>query len=277
MLAPRWHQLKIGPLLRGERDLRTYRGLFRSTPEQITGLKRVYLELTAERISEYAPSAAENGGRRALLREFAGMEGHFRALRGSEHVIRRELIRATRSKWVDLASRSDLPTIGIHVRAGDFAIAQSDSDFRHRGAVRTPLSWFVMVLGALRAQSPGLTAFVVSDATDRALAPLLSLDGMARVDTGSAIGDLLTLSRARVLLGSGGSSFSAWAAYLGETPVITIDGQSLEWFELGRPDLVTTAADETEARTFATKVLPALVDRPNGTWWDGMTARECEA
>jgi hypothetical protein len=53
-----------------------------------------------------------------------------------------------------------------------------------------------------------------------------------RIDTGSAIGDLVILSKSKLLVGAGGSSFSAWGAFLGNTPVLTCEGQSLSWFGL---------------------------------------------
>jgi hypothetical protein len=49
---------------------------------------------------------------------------------------------------------------------------------------------------------------------------------------GCAASDLLVLSQTKVLLGSGGSSFSAWASFFGEIPTVTIPGQSLTWFKL---------------------------------------------
>ncbi len=47
-----------------------------------------------------------------------------------------------------------------------------------------------------------------------------------RRDTGSAIGDMLLLSRAEVFLASG-SSFSAWASFLGQMPTLTHPGLGL--------------------------------------------------
>jgi hypothetical protein len=43
------------------------------------------------------------------------------------------------------------------------------------------------------------------------------------------LADLLVLAGARVLLASG-SSFSAWAAFLGQLPAVTIRDHSLTWY-----------------------------------------------
>jgi hypothetical protein len=77
-----------------------------------------------------------------------------------------------------------------------------------------------------------MPAFVVSDGRDEELADLLGEPHVRRAGIGSAIGDILLLSRARVIIGSGGSSFSAWASFLGERPIVTIPGQSPAWFHL---------------------------------------------
>jgi hypothetical protein len=97
-----------------------------------------------------------------------------------------------------------------------------------RGFLRAPVSWFVESL-AFKRQNVGSTvpAFVVSDGERTDLADLVGAPAVELVQTGSAIGDLLALSGVRVLLASGGSSFSAWAAYLGEMPAIARPGQSL--------------------------------------------------
>jgi hypothetical protein len=101
--------------------------------------------------------------------------------------------------------------------------------------LRTPVSWFSKALASLRQQLGRSTpAFVVSDGNRDDLAELLDEPAVQLVQTGSAIGDLLALSRARILLASGGSSFSAWAAYLGEIPSIAKPGQSLAWFKLAQ-------------------------------------------
>jgi hypothetical protein len=73
-------------------------------------------------------------------------------------------------------------------------------------------------------------AVVVSDGSPAALGDLLSIDGVTLLRPGCAISDLLVLSRARVLLASGSSSFSAWGAFLGQMPVASHPGQPMsDW------------------------------------------------
>ena len=74
-------------------------------------------------------------------------------------------------------------------------------------------------------------AYIVSDGTRAQLAELLSLENVHLVRPGSAISDLLVMSKSRVLLASGSSSFAAWGAFLGQMPTASHPGQAMipEW------------------------------------------------
>ena len=74
-----------------------------------------------------------------------------------------------------------------------------------------------------------LGTFVVSDGRDHELAELLNEPNVSRVDRGCAAADLWALSQARVILGSGGSTFTGWGSFLGGAPLALVPGQSLEW------------------------------------------------
>src|SRR5438105_4171690 len=54
MLAPRWSQIKIGPLLRRETDSRLYNGMFSRPNWQLGGLRRLFVWLVARKIPEPA-------------------------------------------------------------------------------------------------------------------------------------------------------------------------------------------------------------------------------
>jgi hypothetical protein len=229
MLAPRWFQFKVGPLLRGETDLRTYSGMFRATQEEISGFERVWTLATCPQVEE---AAADSRGGRSLVC-FEGTGEYFRPLNGYNGVLKRELEKAVRPKWLDHAAQAPAAPIGIHVRLGDFQIAQSEMDLILRGGIRTPMSWYIDTLRYVRQCLGGnVPAFVVSDGRRQELADLVTMPGIEWIQTGSAISDLLLLSRAKVIIATGGSSFSAWASFLGECPILAVPGQSHTWFHL---------------------------------------------
>jgi hypothetical protein len=62
-----------------------------------------------------------------------------------------------------------------------------------------------------------------------------------------------------VLIGSGGSSFSAWASFLSRAATISHTGQSLQWFKLdGSGDQSVTELDPR------VEMSPALAGRIRG-------------
>lgn len=204
MLAPRWWwPPRVRPLLKewppaSELAGHLYiRGL-RALPEYIDGARRLRLETT---------SSDE-------ILVFRGEDGRLKDLHGHEAKL---LAALQRICTVPVPVSGSY--IGMHVRRGDF----SDS-------ARTPLAWFVAALRAVRGRlQQAVPAVVVSDGDAHDLAELLAEPAVELVRTGVPLGDLLVLSGGRVLLASG-SSFSAWAAFLGRMPAVTQRDHSLAWY-----------------------------------------------
>lgn len=242
MLSPQWVTGRIKPLLRGGIDLTCYKkqilllDLFNKKEGDIGGIKKILLQSRA--IKEIEPDNFDliqlEPNSKEVTIVFQGDKNHFNDLYGWEDFILKEIKVITKVKWLNLVDNfKDIP-IAINVRLGnDFKTASSESDFYTKGAIKTPLKWFVESLLLIR-ENLGFPAqaFVVSDGKEEDLKPLLSLENVTFVRPGCAISDLLVLSQAKVLIASGGSSFSAWASFLGEMPTISHPGQSLSWFKI---------------------------------------------
>ena len=238
MLAPHWVRARIGPALRGGVELRSYAhqillvGLFERPPDAPLARHQALLRLRARTVAEpedlrTVPAVPGSG---PTIVEFAGDGPRFEALAGWHAHLRSALFSVTRPKWRRIVDRyADVP-IGVNVRLGkDFRAATDESEYFRAGAVRTPIQWFVDSLACTR-QLLGFpaTAVVVSDGTASELAPLLRMEAVRFARPGCAITDLLTLANTQVLIGSMGSSFSAWAAYLGQMTTVTHPGQSFD-------------------------------------------------
>ena len=243
MLAPQWVQPRVGPLLRGGIDIRAYHrqilllGLFRQSSYTVRGFGKLRALLTSPRINEPTRFDEPHDGamwtKNAIV-VFRGPGNMFQDLYGRDRFLLGSLHGITKSKWLKLVNSTGQVPIGINVRLGnDFRTADSEEEYLRRGALKTPMSWFVDSLEWVRkiAGYPA-RALVVSDGTREALEPLLRLDNVEFVRPGCAISDLLILARSQVLLASGGSSFSAWASFLGQMPTVSHPGQSLGWFRL---------------------------------------------
>ena len=232
MIAPDWFQVKFGPLFRGEGDLRHYGGQFRPAPSEISGIQKHLLLAACHAVGEPADSNSFGPPANSMV-VFEGMQRYFEHLNGHNAFLAGELQLAVRPQLMHRVQRTAVPPIGIHVRLGDFAIPQSDDDLIMRGGVRSPMSWYLGALRYIRSLVGNQTpAFVVSDGKEDELAPVLAEPEVSLIRTGFAVSDLLILSKARLIIATGGSSYSAWASFLGEAPVISVPGQSLTWFNL---------------------------------------------
>lgn len=228
MLAPRWAQVPMGTILRREKDLRAYTNLFTPSIGDVAGLRAAYIRMRAGKLPEPQRPGEPFARPKGLhLIVFEGMDGEFAPINSWNALLRDELHAMTRPVWREKAAAVPGPFIGIHVRRGDFRRLAAAADRTLEGNAITPIGWFVDTLRAVRAARPDiLPAIVTSDGSDADLAELLAEPNVMRADTGSAIGDMLLLSRAEVLLASG-SSFSAWASFLGQMPTLSHPGQSL--------------------------------------------------
>ncbi len=245
MIAPRWTRLAIRALFRGGRDLRHYRhqillsGVFKAGVDEIAGYKRLRLLSSSHILKEppefrFSSPVVPRGVAADGMVLFESDADKFERLNDYRDLLLRRFTEMVRTRWVNLATAAPSFPIGLNVRRGmDFRDATHPQQFFEQGGLRTPLSWFRDTLQAVR-RALGYTApaVVVSDGTRNDLEPLLSMDKVLLLRPGCAASDLLVLSRTRILIGSGGSAFSAWASFFGQMPTVTVPGQGLTWFNL---------------------------------------------
>jgi len=145
-----------------------------------------------------------------------------------------EIRKMTAKKWLNFVDGIGEIPIGINVRMGnDFVIPMEGKYIENTEAIRTSIAWFVDSLNLIRKiLNKPVRAVVVSDGTEESLSELLCLENVYFLRPGCAISDLLALSKSKILIRSGGSSFSAWASFLGQMPTISPKGQSLSKFNL---------------------------------------------
>ncbi len=233
MLPARWLHLRIGPFLRGELDKRMYHRLFRA-PGLLALAHRAArlatLPLRAEPPADEGPSA------RPGVYVFRGMECFFAPLFGNHEVLREGLTSWLRPEYVPFTPTSR--GIAVHVRRGDFAPPGSDKVLREgHGNYRIPIEWYVQALRAIRSRLPlGIQADVFSDGRPSELAALLAEPDTRQHPAVSAATDLLAMASAAALIGSG-STFSRWAAFLGQVPSVWFPGQRGEPLLVGAEGL----------------------------------------
>ena len=218
MLWPTWRSFKPKNWRVNRYDHRTYRDLFRPTEQYVTGWRKPWYlaryRWISERETDNSPVPP------GTVVEFHGMEGKFKPFLHDHHLVRDELLRITRQKHLAAFSEPAPAPIGIHVRRGDFVRRASYEEMVEIDNSALPLDWYIDALKAVRAKAgQELPAFIFSDGSEDELAPLVSLPAVRRVDYGSGLGDMLGLSRSRMLIASG-STFSMWGSYLGQVPTL---------------------------------------------------------
>lgn len=113
-----------------------------------------------------------------------------------------------------LRDRADV-IVGVHVRRGDYRTWQGGRYFY-------PVSSYVAWMNELAAQLPGRrVGFFVSSDEQLSAAEFGSLD--VQFATGPAVHDLHTLAACDYLLGPP-STFSQWASFYGDTPLLHLQG-----------------------------------------------------
>lgn len=222
LIEPTWPQVKIGPMLRRERDSRSYAGLFNHAEGALNGIGRLKALLTHRKIHEGNLTSAQNGD----VVVFSGMKGFFEPILADHQLVATRLQAIARKEHCDGMAWDFSSSISVHVRLGDFAVAATDQTITSgKSNTRLPLEWYRYVVEGIReVRGKEVRIFLFSDGSDEELRPLLDLDNCQRVSFGSALGDLLAMSQSECLVASG-STFSMWASYLGRMPVFWCTGQ----------------------------------------------------
>lgn len=219
MVYPTWPQLKPARLLRRDPDQRSYADQFRPA-YHVAGLKRLAILLTSRRIDE--ASVGKPVRRFCQVIETCGMGDRFRSLTGHNKLVAQKFYDMLADAVRNAVSALPEKYVSVHVRLGDFGAPASTLGVSSN--TRMPLTWYIdQILQAKQRHGDKIPIFIFSDGTNDELAELLQIPGVSRVSCGSPAGDIYALSRSTYLIGSA-SSFSMWAAYLGQMDAVFPNG-----------------------------------------------------
>ena len=222
LIAPAWRSLPINRKLRGDGSIRRYHDMVRAHPDELRGPAKA-AALTAllpfADIQGIAPGALPHGSKRPLI--VVHSTGFtFEGLHPHRDRLRRRLLDIMKRPPAQPPCWGAERHIAVHVRLGDFDPADPALlDSGETGNLRLPIAWYGRVIERLRTLRPDLPIRLYSDGQDTELASLLATDGVTRSQSSDDINDLVAMAGASVLVGSH-STFSRWAAFLGNMPVI---------------------------------------------------------
>ncbi|MGS0755669.1 hypothetical protein ACVBEH_13895 [Roseateles sp. GG27B] len=179
-------------------------------------------------VSALQSFATENNlfDRKAFVLSTSGMWGGMRHIEAARAFVASKLYlsRFAAANLLQIRQRLDpsKPTVGIHVRLGDFGAALEPHEYKGRFNVSLPLDWYRRVANSIYEQLDGHVQFlIVSDASPERLTELCL--GLPCVFSGdipdSDCSDMLALAGADLLVCSI-SSFSVGVAFLSDAPYI---------------------------------------------------------
>jgi hypothetical protein len=217
-----WSRPHIGPLLRGETQLRVYRGSFQSSYRDIVASVALMMvgNVVRNAVLEKVPCRFQKGH----LFFWSGIPAwhdYFGALKPFRSLIRRRMWDALNPDLRQRAMENRPPVVAVHIRCGDFRRLDKGEDFRNVGGVRTPLEYFVNRINEIRGcYGSCLPVTVFTDGRYEDVVDVLALPGVQLAERDMPIVDLLLMSRAQILVVSASSTFSYWAGFLGDCAVL---------------------------------------------------------
>jgi hypothetical protein len=251
IIAPTWSSVKIGPLLRMERSLRRYGTMFRPHPDEVHGpmkalrLASLWPGHTRVQLGFGPPASVAPAG----LTIVQAAEFSFEGLHDHRSMIRDRLLEilatppAVRPNW----GAGDYAA--VHIRLGDFLPTQPDQIISGRVPnMRISMAWYERVIRRVRLVFPDLPIHIFSDGREQELAELLALSGVSLRREPTDIADLLALAQAKLLIGSN-STFSRWAAFLGDMPSIWLKTKLLPEKPSGDRTAILYVADDCDLIT----------------------------
>jgi Glycosyl transferase family 11 len=234
ILAPSWASLKPRRILTGAGSERFYGGLFIPHVSELVGVKKFALwasgrSAAVATVVDPELDAVVVPGRLNLTR---AARFEFGRLHECRPWVRQRLLsisrRASRPNW----GRGGF--IALHIRLGDFVTASRAVLEAGQGTnLRIPVEWYVAVLHRLRTTYPAMPAVAFSDGSESELTPLLR-EGVRLSNNSSDLDDLFSMASATILVGAN-STFSRWAAFLGDMPTV--------WFKTAKRAEKPTAKD----------------------------------
>lgn len=222
LIHPAWPSLKLGPLLRGERSKRFYIGLFAPPTDEIAGLRKIAVLVAGmfgrKRVVTVSSQCEAMVTNRLIVSRCLSFGFiHFQPWRPQ---IRDRFIEMLRRKPALPIRWGKGEHVAVHVRLGDFAVATSgELDSGKVNNLRIPLDWYERVIRRVTTEFPGYPIHLFSDGNEHELVSLLAIEGVILRREPDDIGELLAMAEARLLIGSH-STFSRWAAFLGDMPTI---------------------------------------------------------
>jgi Glycosyl transferase family 11 len=223
MLAPNWNKLYIGPWLRGERIKRYYGSYFSDSNyqsrltygiEKILNQRHIHCNLNISKLDLTSSEFDSPGQHEFLFDKMPPWNDYFQDLKNYQPIVKQKLYADIYPHLLQKILIKPSPQIGVHIRRGDYQVSANSNIF-------TSLEWYIGTINSIRdTVKADIPVTVFSDGYPEELAQIIALPNVSLSPETSALSDLITMSRSKLLVASAHSSFSAWASYLGQSPTL---------------------------------------------------------
>ncbi len=216
------NQIHIGPFLRREKVKRFYFGQFNTNPLHVKLIYIKHLLLNTPKVIEPDISIYPNTEPTIFLFDtIPSWKDYFKSIRDHRKLIRQEFEAILSDKVKKRLSGFAGSQIGVHIRLGDFKKLPANMDFKTLGTTRTPLTYFESCITSIRQKYKTIEDVTIfSDGHRNELTDMLSIPNVSLNETDLDVVDLIKLSKSKIIITSAHSSFSEWAGFLSDSPII---------------------------------------------------------
>ena len=225
IIFPQFRQIKIGPFLRKEKDKRTYGNIF--WPRSKADILLQFKSLTQKSILENDLNKNVSLNiKESITVKYFGLNNYFHDLEPEYIAEFNKFLLAkvkSRRKIDECRQLISENNVAIHLRLGDFSYVNKGHPDERRMNARVPIEWYGKIIHNLINQNPNLVFTVFTD--EKILSQeQLNILGKPAIDTSdNALEAILRMSFYPILIGSQ-STFSLWAAFLGQSTIILPSG-----------------------------------------------------
>lgn len=214
LITSSWWGFRWGALLRGENKKRIYKNYFTETEigkRLLAKIKLINSSVEFDPAIEIVNDVHEKPGKTYVFKKVINDIDLFGSIRDHRIWIKEKIFSILHPERKKELEASIVPVIAVHIRRGDFKIANQ----------QTPLNYFINAIKIIRESSmANLPVTIFSDADKKELADILALPAVNLEENKSDIVDILLMSKSRVLIISQSSTFSYWAAFLSDALVV---------------------------------------------------------
>lgn len=213
----------LGPFIRKEKSKRFYWNIFVDKSSLSKKIFRYVQYKTIAQIVEEPSLQLEHYTLNTfyVFSQIPSWKDYFNELREVREQVINSIPKLISPHILSIVENSEKPCIGVHVRLGDFKKLQSEENFKNAGLTRTPESYFINVIQSIRQiAQKNLPVTIFTDGFPHEIPLLSELPNLSFSQTNSDMADLLLLSKSKIIITSAGSTFSGWAGFISDSPII---------------------------------------------------------